>query len=195
MKNCTKCKKNKEKDQFNKKSRSKDGLRSSCRQCDLEYVAKNKIKKINYDRNRYKIKKEEIKKAQIEYYNKNKEKAKEKNNRWKSNNKERFDEYQKTYSEQHKEKIKLKCKKHYKNNKYLYTARSARRRALKKYAALKEFDQEIKEIYKNCPEGHHVDHIMPLNHPNLCGLHVPWNLQYLTAEENLKKSNKVIHEE
>ena len=48
---------------------------------------------------------------------------------------------------------------------------------------------EIQEFYRNCPEGYHVDHEIPLMGSNVCGLHVLDNLQYLTAEENMKKGN------
>lgn len=51
----------------------------------------------------------------------------------------------------------------------------------------------IAAIYNACPEGHHVDHIVPLVSPVVCGLHVPANLQYLPRLENLAKGNRLVH--
>jgi hypothetical protein len=48
---------------------------------------------------------------------------------------------------------------------------------------------KIREIYANCPEGHHVDHIIPLRGKLVSGLHIESNLQYLPAHENMKKHN------
>lgn len=50
--------------------------------------------------------------------------------------------------------------------------------------------EKIEEIYNKCPEGYHVDHIIPLQGKLVSGLHVENNLQYLSAEDNWKKNNR-----
>lgn len=50
--------------------------------------------------------------------------------------------------------------------------------------------EAIKNFYILCPEGCHVDHIVPLQGVNVRGLHVLTNLQYLPAGENCSKGNR-----
>ena len=77
----------------------------------------------------------------------------------------------------------------------IYKARNAVRKHRIKEQCPKWADKaKIREIYLNCPKGHHVDHIVPLKGKNVWGLHVENNLQYLTASENCKKHNKFIGE-
>ncbi len=45
-------------------------------------------------------------------------------------------------------------------------------------------------IYESAVGGvHEVDHIVPLKHPLVCGLNVPWNLKALPIRDNQLKSN------
>ncbi len=73
-----------------------------------------------------------------------------------------------------------------------HRAIKARRRAAKKNATPNWVDYgAIKTVYERAAaQDKHVDHIVPLQHPRVCGLHVHWNLQLLTPSENHVKRNK-----
>lgn len=66
-------------------------------------------------------------------------------------------------------------------------------RARKKNALAPDADLKlITSIYKNCPEGYHVDHIIALASG---GLHHQDNLQYLPACENCKKGKQNTYDQ
>lgn len=79
-----------------------------------------------------------------------------------------------------------------KNNPNKAKAISARRRANKKGAATEDADLYlIQLIYEGCPEGYHVDHIIPISRG---GKHHEDNLCYLTISDNLSKKDKLPDE-
>ena len=166
----------------------------------IKYRLKNK-EKIKETRRLYNLKnKNKIKKSIKLYRLKNKDKIKKYNSEYRTNNKDKIKEYclkNKNIIKEKRKLYNLKNKNYFKkyrlNNRYLINSIIAKRRAAKLKATPKFANlNKIKEIYKNCPKGYHVDHIIPLQGNNVCGLHVEWNLQYLTPSANLSKSNKLI---
>tara|TARA_B100000795_G_scaffold233299_1_gene191964 strand:+ start:196 stop:684 length:489 start_codon:yes stop_codon:yes gene_type:complete len=113
------------------------------------------------------------------YHSKNKEKSQLRFNEYYRDNAPRIKKLQKKWKAANRDK----------RNEY-----QARRRASKLLATPSWYEKEhleIVAIYKEAKSlGNHVDHIAPLNSPIVCGLHTLSNLQILTPEENMKKSNK-----
>lgn len=156
---CKTCDKEKNLLDFHKSKSHHDGHKTQCKDCVKKYHKEYVIKN-----------KKRLKSRYLECYLKNAEKRKT---------------YSKLYGRQNRDKI---------------TAKSAKRRASKLRATpswlTKEQEQEIKNFYwlrqdlwLITGEEYHVDHIVPLQGKNVCGLHVPWNLQILHSKENIKKGN------
>lgn len=121
---------------------------------------------------------------------------------WQSKNKDKVRKHLRKYQAKwrvknakiYKIQHNKRSKQHYLANKKYYNAKTRLREkrirnAMPKWLTTGQIE-EMKNFYKNCPEGFHVDHIIPLKGKNISGLHVPSNLQYLHAKENLSKSNK-----
>lgn len=74
------------------------------------------------------------------------------------------------------------------------TARQARiKKATPSWAdkeSIKQFYVEAQRLTKETGVLHEVDHIIPIQGKKVSGLHVPENLQILTAEENQRKNAK-----
>jgi hypothetical protein len=111
--------------------------------------------------------------------------------KWKSANPDKARAYSLKYYEDNREKLLARNRAWYAANPTYNCAKASLYRALRSAACPPWVDREALEaIYEGCPEGYHVDHIRPLKGKDACGLHVPWNLQYLPDTENLSKHNK-----
>lgn len=136
--------------------------------------------------------------------------TKEEKKEWhKAYNKARYDAnpdkvkaHVKSWSKVNPDKQKVYNKAYRESNPIKRIALNAKRRAAKQKATpswlSKDQLEQIQALYYRAKElekldgiSRHVDHIVPLRGRNVSGLHVPWNLQILTAFENVSKGNRV----
>jgi len=159
-KHCNKCSTTRELSDFHKDKGKKDGHSYICKHCALAVVAK--YSKKNQDK---------VKAYQKKYYADNQDKAKARAAKWQKDNPDRVN------------------------------AKNAKRKAKRLNATpewltpdqLSEIQQHYwlaKDLQAVTGEVYHVDHIVPLQGENVCGLHVPWNLQVLPADINISKGNR-----
>lgn len=169
MKKCNgPCTSEKSFDQFHKGNGS-FGLKSRCKECcKLSYKPNSKEYKQTYYRN-------------------NVDKARAARRRHQENNREDYRRRSREYDAQHRPER---------------AARESFRRAQKLKATPPWLNGEHKKAMEllyierdklRLEKGiiYHVDHIVPLISDSVCGLHVPWNLRVITAQENLQKGNRV----
>lgn len=136
-----------------------------------KYREKNKEKILAKKKEYYVNNKEKHSKKMAENYKKNSDKYKEKSKKWKETNRSRHNA-----NCMLRHVMKMKAKPVWLSDDDLWMIEEAY-----SLAKLREQMTGIKW---------HVDHIVPLRGKTVCGLHVPWNLQVITASENCSKRNK-----
>lgn len=221
-KHCSSCDRMKILDDFSKNKTIWDGLGHHCKSCvklSKDKWVKNNTEKIKqYSDEYYRANKHEINNRCRQYKSNNSKKMKEYINVYRKTNIDKIKEYGKKHYYSNIDYYR----KYYQNNREYYLKRNleyskkyskaypekvnacnAKRRAIKLKATPNWLTnvqyEEIKLLYKLSKQldretnmVHHVDHIVPLINDNVCGLHVPWNLQVLSSSDNMSKSNRLM---
>jgi hypothetical protein len=138
--------------------------------------------------------------ANKRYYENNKEKELRRANEYRQ--RDEVVKKRKAYMDIWREENKEHRKKYARENRARYVAHCNKRRTRRLKArpswvdrdAMDSLYEESRAITAQTGVQHHVDHYYPLTHKRICGLDVPWNLQIITAEENVAKGNKMPEE-
>lgn len=232
MKICTKCKTEKQYEEFSKNSRSKTGLQPKCKSCNKQYyennISKIKVKQkehhnknkeeINLKRREYRrLNKDKVKLAAKNFYQKNKEKVKQKSKEYVAKNRNKVLSARKKYRQAHKkERNNYLCWRRETDS--LFKLTSSLRSMLNRVFSRKKYSKKsktytllgadfevvkqhlietaIKNYGKYDPtKNYHIDHIIPCasakTEEALIKLQHYSNLQYLTAQDNLRKRDKL----
>jgi hypothetical protein len=168
MLTCTSCNETKDNIFFKKDSRKLNGYASICKECAAAQSRKYHHENIDKVRSRP-IDREKKRQYDRESYARNKEKRIAYVAQWCKENPAKVNAIQsKRRAAKKKRTPKWLTEEHYSE-------------ILGKYAI-------AQWLSFSCFQKYHVDHIVPLQGDNVSGLHVPWNLQVIPAQENLRKN-------
>jgi len=175
------------------------------------YRSKNREKLLAWKAKYRKEHPEKVKAARVIHKARHPERVKAQDSAYRQKNKDKIKTTQTAYREANREKLRAAAMVRYemlkeicpeklraqstswqKANPGKVNASTARRYANRVRATPAWADRErIKKIYIEASQrGLHVDHIVPIRSPIVCGLHVESNLQLLTREANMLKGNR-----
>ena len=222
MKICSKCKQTKNLCEFTKDKNKKDGLFLYCKECKKSVAKKeyekNKVRILNYQKEYYKENTNEIKvRVKKDYLEKQKDKLNYQKEYYQQNINKKL-EYAKQYRQDNK-KNRNKYESNRKQNDPIYKLKHLVRNRISKFLTIKRLNKkhttfelvgcspsELKLFleqrftdgmsWDNQGEWH-IDHKIPLasakTEEELYKLCHFTNLQPLWAEDNIRKSNKLIY--
>jgi hypothetical protein len=192
------CRKCRVKAQNDRRLANLDESRKKTREYLREWRAKNPEKAAAINKKYDEQNREKRSEYAKQYREANPEKTKADHAKWVEENPEKIKAYSKKATKAWLDRNPDYQKNFYQANKQIYMAASARRRAAQESATPawltavdKAMIQEMYDVsearYIQTGIKHHVDHIVPINGKGVAGMHVPWNLQVITAQENLSK--------
>lgn len=190
MKTCGKCGIAKSNDAFHKRTSSADGLHGQCKECILskskERYASNKSAVLQRNKEYREANRDIRLEAKKDYYLKNKEAQSLYYKEYRSKMGETIREKRAEWRNREREHVNI------------YSRAFRRKMKMATPLWLGKSDRElISAIYRHARDceivtgtAYHVDHIVPLQGKEVCGLHVPWNLQVLPQDVNDAKGNR-----
>jgi len=198
MKTCSKCKVQKDPSGFSKDKAKKDGLQAKCKACNAEYKKENREAVGAKDAKWYQENRKEQAVKKAKYYQANREAVAARNAEYYQANREAVAARNAEYYQENRESIAAKEAEWAKANPDKNRAKAAKRRAAKlqrtpawvDFEAIEAVYAEARRLESFDGIPRHVDHIIPLQGTTVSGFHVASNLQILTAQENLSKSNR-----
>jgi hypothetical protein len=180
---CTKCKEEKPLVEFSKQAKAPDGLRQRCKLCikaeNADWYLKNREDKLRKN---------------LEWQRKNPDKMKVINARGHEKRKGYYSAHNKEWYKKNKDKPEVREWMNKKSRARFERVKRATPNWLSaiEIAQMEEFYDVAKARSVQTGERYEVDHIVPLRGDAASGLHVPWNLQIVREDENLKKGNRVM---